>query len=53
METDTLVLNLEVIRLKAKVKELEKALMEMAGVASAMDQMKRPPISAQTQFNLI
>jgi hypothetical protein len=52
METDTLVLNVEVIRLKAKVKELEKALLEMAGVASAMNKMQKP-ISAGTQFKLI
>lgn len=52
METNSLVLNLEVIRLKQKVKELEQALLEMAGVASAMNQMKSP-ISANTQFNLI
>jgi hypothetical protein len=52
METNSLVLNLEVIRLKAKVKELEQALLEMAGVASAMNKMQSP-ILANTQFKLI
>lgn len=52
METDTLVLNVEMIRLKAKIKELEIALLEMAGVASAMNKMQSP-ILANTQFNLI